>query len=100
MGGRNARRFWLVLQEPGRIPERKGSWPFPIMAQILREFMQARPTAYIHVLTINAFGEPVVEHGPTTLQILDARSMNTARKHNERVGAAHAEHHQRDSSND
>jgi len=88
---RNRNRFWLVLQEPGRVPERKGPWLRTGMAPILRDFMKLRPTAYIHVLTVDDFGEPWVEHGPEALQILDARSMGTGKKHNERVRAAHAE---------
>jgi hypothetical protein len=90
---RNAGRFWLVLQEPGRIPERKGPWLKSGMATVIREFIKARPTAYIHVLTVDEDGEPSVDHGPETLQILDGRSMSTGRAHNARVRAAHAECH-------
>ena len=40
-------RFWLELREPRCVPERKGSWPLAQLAKILREFMAARPEAYI-----------------------------------------------------
>lgn len=88
--GRNSKRFWLVLQEPRRVPERKGPWLKTGMATILREFMAARPSAYIHVLTVDETGEPHVEHGPETLQMIDGRSMTTGAKHNASVQAAHA----------
>jgi hypothetical protein len=83
------KRFWLVLQEPRRVPERKGPWPYSQVTKVLREFMDARPTAYIHVLTLDCAGEPWVDHGPEVLQIMDGRSMNTGRKHNGRVAEAH-----------
>jgi hypothetical protein len=83
-------RFWLVLQEPGRIPERKGPWKHSETARILREFMAARPTAYIHVLTLGDDGTPHVDHGPEVLQTIDGRSMSTGRAHNQRVRKAHA----------
>jgi hypothetical protein len=90
---RNRNRFWLTLQEPGCVPERKGPWLNTGMAVILREFMEARPTAYINILTVNDAGEPQIEHGPEWLQMLDGRSMGTGRRHNEQTRAAHADSH-------
>lgn len=73
-------RFWLELREPGRVPERKGSWPHRQLAKVLREFMDARPTAFISVVTISHDG-PHFEDGPEALMMADGRSMSTARKH-------------------
>lgn len=87
------RRFWLVLHEPGRVPERKGPWKSGDETKIIREFIKARPTAYIDVLTIDCLGEPDVQHGPELLQILDGRSIDTGAKHNARTRKAHAPHH-------
>jgi hypothetical protein len=93
-------RFWLVLQEPGCVPERKGPWRTRALASTLREFMAARPTAYIHVLRLDFFGDPCVEHGPEVLQMIDARSMGAGRKHNARVREAHAAYHGPTPNND
>lgn len=90
--GLSADRFWLVLHEPGCVPERKGPWPLTMAAQTLREFIKARPKAYIDFLTIGHDG-PDVEHGPEVLQMLDGRSMSVGRAHNQRTREAHAEHH-------
>jgi len=81
-------RFWLELREPRRVPERKGSWPRADIAKVLREFMAARPQAYITVVTMGPDG-PHFDDGPETLQMADARSMSTGRQHIERVRAAH-----------
>jgi hypothetical protein len=87
--------FWLVLREPGTLPERKGPWKGAgqQMARTLREFIAARPTAYIDVLTWSPGYGPLVRHGPDVLQMLDGRSMSVGRRHNARTRAAHADHH-------
>jgi hypothetical protein len=85
--------FWLVLREPGRVPERKGPWPKGQEVAILREFIAARPTSYTDILTLNCFGHPQVDHGPEVLQMLDGRSMTAGAKHNERARKAHEAHH-------
>lgn len=87
-------RFWLIVREPGRVPVRKGPWmegPGRKPA-ILREFMEANPTAYIDVLTLGYDG-PDIEHGPQLLQMLDGRSMAKGRKQIEVAREAHAPHH-------
>lgn len=81
-------RFWLIVREPGMVPERKGSWPHRDTAKVLREFIAARPRAFLDVLTIGSDGTPDVQHGPEALQMADARSMSTGSKHNARVRAA------------
>ena len=89
-------RFWLVLHEPGCVPERKGPWldQKGEMARVLREFMKARPTAYIDVLTLDHDG-PTVHHGPEMLQMIDGRSMSRGRRHNAQTRQAHASAHAR-----
>lgn len=92
--GEGDNRFWLVLHEPGRVPERKGPWNQGNgeIKRVLREFMAARPTAYIDVLTLHHDG-PDVQHGPELLQMLDGRSMARGSRHNAQTGEAHATHH-------
>lgn len=77
-------KFWLTLREPGMVPDRKGPWAKEKSKEILREFIKARPTAYIDYITIGEDG-PQIEHGPEVLQILDARSMIVGTKQNKRV---------------
>lgn len=84
-------RFWLELREPRRVPERKGPWLLTGLAPILREFMAARPTAYITVVTIGHDG-PDFQDGPEALQMADGRSMSTGSKHIARTREAHAPH--------
>lgn len=83
-------RFWLSLREPGCVPVRKGPWHRSAMAKVLREFIAARPTAYIDVITVGFDGSPEVQHGPEALQMRDGRSMRTASRHNDRVRKAEA----------
>lgn len=81
-------RFWLIIREPGTIPNRKGPFKITDTAKVLREFMAANPNAFIDYLTVTPDGEPYVDHGPQVLQMADGRSMSVGRKHNERVKAA------------
>lgn len=81
-------RFWLSLREPGCVPVRKGPWSTDKTAEILREVIAARPTAYIDYIWLDSLGEPQIEHGPEVLQMQDGRSMSVGRKHNQRVREA------------
>lgn len=81
-------RFWLIVREPGCVPDRKGPFIIADTAKVLREFMAANPTAFIDYLTVGPDGSPDVEHGPLVLQYTDGRSMSVGRKHNERVREA------------
>lgn len=82
------RDTWLILREPGCVPERKGPFAPTDLANTLREFMKARPTASITVLTWDATGDPSVEDGPECLSILDGRSASIAAKHRASTRAA------------
>lgn len=86
--GALADRFWLIVREPGMVPDRKGPWPHRDTAKVMREFIAARPRAFLDVLTIGPDGTPDVQHGPEALQMADARSMTVGSKHNARVRAA------------
>lgn len=83
-------RFWLELREPGCVPERKGPWPQAQIATVLREFMAARPEAFISVVTVSSTGEPFFQDGPEALMMVDGRSMSTARRHLETTREAFA----------
>lgn len=74
-------RFWLELREPGCAPVRKGSWRLRDMARVLREFMEARPRAFITVITVDADGSPALQDGPEALMMADGRSIPTACRH-------------------
>lgn len=81
-------KFWLIIREPGLVPDQKGPWPLEQTATILREFMAANPKSFIDYLTIGPDGSPYVDHGPQVLQMTDGRSMSVGRKHNARVREA------------
>lgn len=82
------RRVWLILREPGCVPERKGPFPYRTIAKTLREFMTARPSALIDVLTVE--GSPEIEDGTQVLEMSDGRSSSVARRHRETTRAAFA----------
>jgi hypothetical protein len=81
-------RFWLEVREPGKAPERKGSWPSRLLASMLREAIAARPEAYITVLRLSHDG-PQIQDGAEALQMADARSMSVGAKHMKRTREAH-----------
>lgn len=80
---------WLILREPGKVPERKGPFRPEAMKATLREFMEARPSAFITVVDVSD-GEIIVEDGPQCLEILDMRCSPTAKKHRASSSLAHA----------
>jgi hypothetical protein len=90
-----ANLFWLVLHEPGCVPERKGPWPKSRSCDVLREFMRARPRALIDYLWMEPDG-PQVEHGPAWLSMLDGRSRPFVKRHNANVRAAFAANSKKD----
>lgn len=81
---------WLILREPGKVPERKGPFPHRTLRKTLREFMAARPSAFITVVEIHGT-EISVEDGPQCLEVLDGRSASTAAAHRESTRKAFAE---------
>ncbi|WP_243368906.1 hypothetical protein [Microvirga solisilvae] len=86
-------RFWLILREPRCVPELKGPFLVGTQAQTLREFMKARPQAFITVLWFDEYCGPMVEDGPAWLMVLDRRSRSTALKHIDSTRAALTQDH-------
>lgn len=82
--------FWLELREPGKVPERKGPFGMPRLAPTLREFMDARPTALLTVVTFDDYSRPIFEDGPEALTIADGRSKKLAQRHRRSTAAAFA----------
>lgn len=82
-------RFWLELREPGNVPIRKGPFHRRDMAATLREFFDARPLAFISVVTVGHDG-PWFEDAPQTLEMLDGRSRPVAERHRQSSAAAFA----------
>lgn len=81
--------FWLELREPGCVPEFKGPFLLTETAHTLREFMKARPEAFITVVTIGHYG-PDFQDGPECLMMTDYRSKSTALAHIKSSNAAFA----------
>lgn len=80
----HASRHWVIITDPGCVPDRKG--PFLTGAQLkrfLREAIAGRP--YSHLIVISCADDPVVEDGTQCLEMLDARSFPTTRKHRARL---------------
>lgn len=81
---------WLELREPGCVPELKGPFPAHAFVQTMKEFLAARPSAFITVLTITDGGYPVLQDGPEALEMADGRLKHLARRHRESTRMAHA----------
>lgn len=81
---------WIILREPGCVPQRKGPFPSRNFKATLREFMEARPRAFITVLTWHPALGPEVEDGPQCLEIMDGRYRNIANHHRESTRHAFA----------
>ena len=74
----NEDRFWMLVRDPGCVPERKGPFLKADTADRIREFMRARPFSFLSILTIDQSGLPSIEDGPEVLQSLDGRSVGFA----------------------
>lgn len=77
----NEERFWMLVRDPGCVPERKGPYLKVDTAARIREFMRARPFSFLSILTIDQSGRPLIEDAPEVLQTLDGRSVGFASKH-------------------
>jgi hypothetical protein len=89
VGRESEGRFWLELREPNCVPERKGPFHSHTRATVLREFMEARPSAFISVVTLSHDG-PDFQDGPECLMMADGRSTKTALKHIESSKSAYS----------
>ncbi|TIN41371.1 MAG: hypothetical protein E5Y10_22785 [Mesorhizobium sp.] len=82
---------WIELREPNCVPQLKGSFKLAAISSILREFMDARPKAFITVITIDCYGRPLLQDGPEALMMADGRSRARARRHIETSRTAFAD---------
>lgn len=82
--------IWLILREPGKVPERKGPFDCGRLAPVLRELMHVRPAAFITVLTWHDGAGPSVQDGPECLEMIDGRSRPIAKRHRASTAAAFA----------
>lgn len=87
---RNAEtKTWVVIRDPGCVPQRKGPIAPGELARFLREAFEARPISYVEV--VSATGSEIdIQDGPECLQMLDGRSMAAGSRHNARLRAARA----------
>lgn len=79
--------FWVIVTDPGCVPERKG----PVadvnqLAAMLRELMDARPLSHLIVARIDG-DQLYVDDGTQALELIDGRSAPKARRHRERLQA-------------
>lgn len=83
-------KCWLELREPGSVPTLKGPFRSATIARTLREFFDARPAAFVTVITIDGMG-PLLQDGPECLMMADGRSAKRAKRHIATSNAAHAQ---------
>lgn len=82
---------WIILREPGKVPELKGAFRPDQVKPFLVELTTFRQSALITVLTIDEHGRPSVQDGPECLEMLDGRFTNRAARHRAKTAAAWAE---------
>ncbi|MER8786861.1 hypothetical protein NKH71_03170 [Mesorhizobium sp. M0983] len=82
---------WLELREPRCVPERKGPFKQAALAATLREFMDARPQAFITVISFDCYGRPMLQDGPEALLMADGRSRGRANRHRKTAATAFAD---------
>lgn len=85
-------KIWVILQEPGKVPQRKGPFDHEWCKRFIREVLEARSTAYITVLESDGYGGFWPSWGGEWLEIADGRSAPRVRRHNATVKAAHGDH--------
>lgn len=94
MGVGSVIKTWVIIRDPGCVPDKNGPFPPSRVAAFLRLAMHARPYSYIEVVTAHfdeGNCEITVQDGPECLQMLDGRSMAGARRHNERLRSRRVE---------
>ena len=77
--------FWIIVADPGCVPERRG----PIrnvneLAMSLRQLMDDRPWSHLIVARIDG-DQLYLEDGTQALELIDGRSAPIARRHRERL---------------
>lgn len=86
----NDRAFnnWVVIRDPGCVPDLKGPFRPVQVAPFLREVFECRPRSFVEVLTVTHGGIVSVQDGPECLEMTDGRSAPIARKHRARLSAS------------
>lgn len=77
---------WVMLQEPGCVPEMKGPFGSRFLPAFLRECMDARPTALLTVVTVDE-GVPQFDEAGMWLTVADGRSVPRVQRWRARVKA-------------
>lgn len=80
---------WIILREPGCVPQRKGPFRATDIKAFLLEVFDARPSAHVTVLTLSE-GGPGVQDGPECLEMIDRRYRQRAARHRQTTRAAWA----------
>ena len=81
---------WIILREPGRVPELKGPLARSGLKAFLFELTEVRPQAFITVLTMYESG-PSVQDGPECLEMIDRRYSKRAARHRQNTKLAFSE---------
>jgi hypothetical protein len=71
---------WIIIRDPGCVPDRKGPFPDVMVKQFLVEALEARMGSFVTVATIDGT-DLRVEDGPQCLEIMDGRYRHLARRH-------------------
>ena len=71
---------WIIIRDPGCVPDLKGPFPNHLLKQYLREALEARMGSFVTVATVED-DNLRVEDGPQYLEIMDNRFRSLARRH-------------------
>lgn len=88
MSDEQAFNNWIVIRDPGCVPDVKGPFRPVQVAPFLREVFECRPYSFVEVLTVTYGGIVSVQDGPECLEMTDGRSAPIARKHRARLSAS------------
>lgn len=80
------RGAWVVIRDPGCVPDLKGPFLDSQIADFLREVFKHRQQSFVEVVTVHDSGIDV-QDGPEALDVIDGRSAPVARAHRKRLSA-------------
>ncbi len=87
--GAGTRSDWIIIRDPGCVPDQKGPFLPTQVAGFLREVFAARPTSLVEVITVHDGGKQIsVQDGPQCLMMIDGRSTSVALRHIKQCRAA------------
>lgn len=79
---------WVELREPGKVPQRKGSFQTPCQLKaFLIELFDSRTSALVTVIEVMESGI-VLQDGPECLEVMDGRQRHRAARHRANTAAA------------